>query len=356
MKKNIALVLSGGGFKGYFQHAAIGVLRQAGIGFNYVNGVSIGSINGVFQAMNKHGRADYFWNRVQDEGAGLATTSDYLNFEDGMISPNTDAILSKLVPKLTLLEKIRLATPKGRKAVIKRILDNAKGIKGIADNTPLLNLLRQEVDRTLINVPFECGAVSLQTGAYLSLNPGQFADKENFVRYILASSNMPIVWPPVDGVKTIDGVTHNGLVDGGLRNISPLGQTASYIHEHPDDASQWLVIVINCGTGYVTHSDADLNILSIANRSLNDIALSQVFQGNMNETIRINQLVRQSDKPLYSESGRRLRGLDLMIIQPDDDSIGDTLDASAGIMRKRAKLGSEKALAALDWARKQQMI
>jgi predicted acylesterase/phospholipase RssA len=55
MKRNIkrGLCLSGGGSHGAYQVGVLKALSESGRSWDYVSGVSVGSINGIFIAMHK---------------------------------------------------------------------------------------------------------------------------------------------------------------------------------------------------------------------------------------------------------------------------------------------------------------
>ena len=58
-----------------------------------------------------------------------------------------------------------------------------------------------------------------------------------FKKAVLASTAIPIIWPPTEVPPS-----YKDMVDGGLRNISPLGDV---LDSDPDE-----IIIINCITMY----------------------------------------------------------------------------------------------------------
>lgn len=356
MKKRIALVLSGGGLRGQFEVGAIKTLKEFGLEFDYIGGISFGALAGAYESMGKSGEFANLMGRIPSEGVSFAYTSDFLDLSTAEFRPKVESIMDRLIPKLDIWQKIRLLSKAGRKDIAEKIIANIKGVKGLADNTPMYKILLSAIKRSDFKIPIEFGAVSLTTGEYLTLSPDDFETDEELAKFILASSNMPLVWPPIPSVKTRKGEFTN-LVDGGLRNISPVGAASDYIDNSPVDNDDWLMIVVNCGTGYLRPlASTDMNILSIANRSLNDIALSEIMQNDIDGLLRINNIVKQSSEALKSPSGRLYKKYDVMLIQPDEDSLGATLDASPELMQKRHLLGVEKTLNAMEWAKKENLI
>ena len=96
-------------------------------------------------------------------------------------------------------------------------------------NDPLRRVLSQELEPDKIKVDLRVGAVSLVSGEYVEFR----ADSPNLVEAILASTVMPIIWTPVD-VSPL----YQAMVDGGVRNISPIGDV---LETEPDE-----VVIINC--------------------------------------------------------------------------------------------------------------
>ena len=60
----------------------------------------------------------------------------------------------------------------------------------------------------------------------------------NFSEAVLASTVMPIIWEPLD-----ISPQYRSMVDGGVRNISPLGDI---LDEDPAE-----IVIINCNAGEI---------------------------------------------------------------------------------------------------------
>ncbi len=70
--KKYGLVLAGGGAKGAYQLGAWEAMRELGIGFSAVTGVSVGSINGAFIVSDCFDEAVEFWRSASvDRGVNI---------------------------------------------------------------------------------------------------------------------------------------------------------------------------------------------------------------------------------------------------------------------------------------------
>jgi len=296
MPKRTALILSGGGAKGAFQCGAEKYAREAkGYSWDIIAGVSAGALNGVMLAMGKYQRLFEIWNTITDK----------------QVYTGGFNIFSAI-----------------------KILFGSKSFYG---NEPLQKLLVQEYEPELIKTDIRIGSVSLITGEYVEFR----REFPNFLNAALASTVMPIVWTPVDV-----SADYHAMVDGGVRNITPIGDV---LDAEPDE-----IVIINCGS---EKSDAlpnpPENILKIGTRTL-DILLNELFRSDMQEFIKINQLVKEAESHgvvLHNpKTGKPLKYYECKIIEPDGP-LGDTLDFSqtaiqaslkAGIQRARQVLGGMK--------------
>lgn len=283
----VALVLSGGGAKGAFQFAAEKYAREVkGYKWSVIAGVSVGALNGVLLAMEKYERLENLWNSI--------TRDDIMTGELNFWS----------------------------------ILKMLFGAKSIFGNKPLWELLQEEVEPDKIGIDIRIGAVSLQTGEYRQFKPSE----EGFERAVLASTAIPIIWAPID-VST----EYPSMVDGGVRNVSPLGDV---LDTEPDE-----VVVINCSPREPLPLLDPLNhILEIGKRSL-DIALNEIFMTDVREFTRINKNVLEASEKgvkLHNEEGKEFKYYDCKIIEPDKP-LGDTLDFSRETLDNSMKAGLEKA-------------
>jgi NTE family protein len=291
MTKKTALVLSGGGAKGAFQVGAEKYAREVkGYTWDVIAGVSVGALNGAMLAMHKYDRLLEIWNTVADD----KIYTGGFNLWSGL-----------------------------------KILFG--GDKSFYDNEPLKKQILQEVEPDKFKVDLRIGAVSLQSGEYVIFRPSD----PQLAETILASTVMPIIWTPVD-----ISPDYQSMVDGGVRNASPLGDV---LDAEPDE-----IVVINCGCRTPgPQAEPPRNIVEIGGRMLS-IMLNEMFVGDMQEFLRVNALVQEAKAQgvtlHHPGSGRPLRYVELKIIEPDHDSdLCDTLDFSQPSVQRSMRVGREKA-------------
>jgi NTE family protein len=288
MAKRTALILSGGGAKGAFQCGAEKYAREAkGYTWDIIAGVSVGALNGVMLAMEKYQRLFEIWNTISDDKV----------YTGGF----------------NLISAIK-------------ILFGAKSFYG---NVPLQKLLAQEFEPDLIKTDIRIGAVSLISGEYVEFRR-EFPD---FLKAVLASTVMPIVWTPVEVSPD-----HRDMVDGGVRNITPIGDV---LDAEPDE-----IVIINCSSEkYDSLSKPPDNVLNIGTRTL-DILLNELFRSDMQEFIRINQLVKEAETQgvvLHNpKNGKPLKYYECKVIEPEAP-LGDTLDFSQVAVQASIKAGMQRA-------------
>ncbi len=183
-----ALVLSGGGSRGSFQ---VGVLehliKNKGIDFEILCGVSAGALNASFLAQAK-------------------------------FIENSDESLKNLKEKFIDLRDLWLNKITGNDSVYNErfgsIVSIVFGADSLYDISPLKALLKERInieDIANSNRILKIGYVSLETGQYINAN----SKDPNLLEHILASASIPFVFPPVN-------VNDEHLIDGGVRNITPL--------------------------------------------------------------------------------------------------------------------------------------
>lgn len=182
-----ALVLGGGGARGAFQVGMLDVLvRERGIDFDVIRGVSVGALNAAFLAQ----------------------------------APTGANSLANLQAAVTELVRIWTEEIRGNASIFE---ERATGFAGLAagadsllDNEPLWDLIRKHVDPAKLESSrrdFAVGVASLVTGEFHERRPSS----KDFLRLVLASTAIPVVFPPVwrrEGREV--------FVDGGVREITPL--------------------------------------------------------------------------------------------------------------------------------------
>lgn len=312
MAKKIALVLSGGGAKGAFQFGAIKYIEEhikptiPAFDYSFIAGVSVGALNGVMLAMGKYTLLKEIWNTISD----------------GEVYKGSLSWIS----------------------VVKILF----GAKSVLSNKPLRDKLRQHVTLQEVHsdkYELRIGAVSLVTGEYRAFKPSDFDNDEDFRNAVLSSTAIPVIWKPVKEIRLKNNQVFQNAVDGGIRNVSPLGDVIN------DDPSE--VIIINCsapGIQLGIDTDASKNIFTIAKRSLTEITIDEIFNSDISEFLRINRLVAQATQQgctLTKPDGSPYKAFKTILIQPDKD-LGDTLDFSQDIIQFRIAEGYETAKKAFE--------
>ena len=299
MAMKTALVLSGGGAKGAFQVGALRYLHEQGYTWDVIAGVSVGALNGTMLAMDAFDELEALWRTV--------------------------------TPAQVLTGRMNIWA-------LVRMLFGARSIYG---NEPLWEMIIEKVRLEKIRADLRIGVVSLRTGRYFAFRPDDFVNAPPpgfddpelaFKRAILASTAMPVIWPPVD-IPPL----YSAMVDGGVRNISPLGDV---LDAEPDE-----VVVINCSPAEPGELETPpRNVLQIALRSL-EVALDEIFHTDTREFLRINRNVREAAEAgvtLHNESGKPFKYYRHLIIQPDAP-LDDTLDFSRPAIMRSLRAGYAKA-------------
>jgi NTE family protein len=385
--KKFALVLSGGGFKGAFQIGALRILRSnwhlldpdgGPLKFDVVAGVSVGSLNGVLTACNELDALDKLWRDIGTNVENIYT-SDFIDTKNQSdeLKVNLDfrKIKEKFLPNVdldvNLWKGLGMALSKSkRKKFTDELLDkiqadfsaNFQRFKSIADNTPLKKRLATLVTKDKIKgCIYKCGFVSLNDGSYYSYPHTAFKTDEDFRNGILASTAMPIIWEPVKNINVVENGREHAIgesVDGGIRNVSPLADVIDEIN-NDEPGHEYTIIIINCNSGQVDYEEyKDANIAGIALRSLNSIAITEIFNNDITEFLRINDIIQQvrSVKPGFDihnydvrdgRTSKVLRPFKAIIIQTDPGILGDPLVANEHLNATRMRHGEDKAAKAI---------
>jgi NTE family protein len=297
MGKKTALVLSGGGAKGAFQCGAEKYAREVkGFHWDIIAGVSVGALNGSMLAMEKYQRLFEIWNTISNDRV----------YTGGFNVWSTIKLLF--------------------------------GAKSFYGNEPLQRLMAQEMEPEKIKADLRVGAVSLVTGEYVEFR----GNDPHLAQAVLASTVMPIIWTPVDV-----SAKYPSMVDGGVRNISPIGDV---LEAEPDE-----VVIINCSPeSFDVLPSPPGDIVKIGLRTL-DILLNELFRSDMREFLHINSLVKEAEALghvlHHPETGRPLKYYDCKIIEPIQP-LGDTLDFSQGPVQRSLQAGVERARQVLEAVRR----
>lgn len=289
----VALVLSGGGAKGAFQAGAERYAREVkGYHWDLIAGVSVGALNAGMLAMQKYTQLWDLWS----------------NISNGKVYRG----------RMTLVSA-------AWRALLRR--------KSVLGNEPLKALIDREFDPAAVKVGLRIGAVSLLTGKYV---PFQHTDA-GFKDAVLASTAIPIYWAPVD----VPG--HGPMVDGGVRNVTPLGDV---LGDGPDE-----IVIINCNPPDPKVLDQPpANLLEIGTRSL-DIAVNEIFVGDVREFTRINLNVKEAAQggvTLHDDKGKAYKYFEHKLIQPSQH-LGGSIDFSQATTRRSMQAGWTAAASALGF-------
>lgn len=286
--KKIALILSGGGARGAFQVGAEKYAREVkGYQWDIIAGVSVGAMNGAMLAMHRYARLLELWDNLSDKEV--------------------------LTGGFNLVSLIKIIF----------------GAKSFYGNEPLQRMMEHEFVAGRILDDLRVGAVSLISGEYV-----QFTKESlELSKAILASASIPVVWPPVDV-----SMDHPAMVDGGVRNLTPIGDV---LELEPDE-----IVIINCGNQNTPASpSAAANVLSIGMRAL-DIMQNEIFVNDMKQFLRINALVQEAEQQgcvlHHPKTGRVYKHYACHVIEPDGE-LGEVLDFSQKSIQASLKAGVRAA-------------
>ena len=284
--RRATLVLSGGGTKGAFQVGAEQVLRAEG-GFEWerIFGVSVGALNGALLAQGEYQRLLDVWRTIRQED---------------------------------VYRKVWWPIIAWRLAVTRKT--------GIYDARALRKTIEKHVAGRPFRIPLFVGRVSLTSGVYEIVS--STVPEREMLDAIWHSATMPVIWEPVGT---------GAWVDGGLRNVTPLGDAL--------DHNPTALVVINCSPDQPERSEPPKDIIAVAKRAINDIATNEIMVNDVREFVRINQLVRQARKKgftLEREDGTPYHDYDIAVIRPTIP-LGDTLDFSPEVIEQRLEAGRAAA-------------
>lgn len=185
--KPYGLVLAGGGAKGAYQLGAWKAMRELGVQFDAVAGVSIGAINGALAVQDDFLNAEAFWNEAE--------LAKGVHFETPLKDPDN------------------LFSVRNYPALLREILKN----RGF-DASPVKELLERHIDEAKVRaagIPFGLVTVPLSQGS--ELRPELFLDdipEGQLLDYILASASIPLA-------NNI-GPQGERFLDGGIYDNTPV--------------------------------------------------------------------------------------------------------------------------------------
>jgi NTE family protein len=162
------------------------LVREMGLDFDIIRGVSVGALNAAFLAQAP---------KSGDSLANLRKANDDLvRIWTHEIQGNASVYMERVAGFPGL----------------------AAGADSILDNEPLWSLIQKFIDVNKLRTSqrdFAVGVASLVSGNYVEMTP----DAQGFLKLVLASTAIPVIFPPVWRKAARDV-----LVDGGVREITPL--------------------------------------------------------------------------------------------------------------------------------------
>jgi len=295
--EKIGIALSGGGAKGAFQAGALRWLKEQGYSYHAVAGVSVGALNGAFVAARKVVALHTIWERITQSDVYRKKKWYELAWE-----------FAKW--------KMGIGGP----------------VDAVYDNGALAELIARNIMPSDIKLALEIGRVDIDTGKYHSGLYGH--DVAKFHKVLLASTSIPVVWPPVR-------IENEPFVDGGLVNIAPLADLI-------DNGCDRIIAITTEPLGF-KRSLVTNDLFNIARKSIG-ILTHEVFINDIKSVENVNNLVGQAQskgiqlrKP---GSDRYYRHIDIDVITPETP-IGSGLDFSRRHLNNLLSLGYEAAQNAL---------
>lgn len=344
------LALSGGGFKGALQLSVLEVLMtdqydlsgnliHKAIKWDAVSGISVGALNAAYVAMDDIAGLKKMWDSTKDSQGGIITNGKLGDIKEGKLVLNFDRILGAVKQGVGFGDVVKgIFSRKGKESIGNEVAKNFNNLDSILDNTPLANLLRDNISLDKIKVDFYgIGLTSLESGLNYKLSHKDFYNNEDFVRAVLASATMPVIWKPVDTIRTRKGTIGFG-VDGGVRTISPSGQ----IFDQMEEGEDWTIYFINCNSQLLPIApDNTWNLTSSGGRSL-DMMLNQISVNDTTQAIYFNDNAEYLN--MNPNRKKKIKKATIKIIEPASGQSGETLDARPDIIDFRYNLGRELAL------------
>lgn len=314
-----ALVLSGGGSKGSFQIGAMEeLILNRGIDFEILCGVSVGALNASFLA------------------------------QAPFDSSHLDVSLENLKKTFTTLRHLWLEEITENQSVyLKRVGVEAGivlGADSIYNPEPLKKLLKRYLDPK--SLPRSKRVLKIQ---YVSLETGELKTANSrdprILDHVLASGTMPYFFPPVE-------IRGKHLVDGGIRDITPLGQAfqagaeavyviyASPFHIEPQGfIENWL--------------ETKINAFTYLGRAI-ELMVNEIYRTDVEGAKRLNLLKENWDKikdrlpqnlprKKIEKELKRIRFAPIIEIKPKKYIVRDALDFSPEKLRENYEYGRKIA-------------
>lgn len=327
-----ALILSGGGYKCAFQVGAYQILKERGIKFSAVSGISGGGLNTALIAQEKDKELMELWNNAADGIGGIIFGSNLAEISDGKMKANISKIKEvalKGISKGRIFSALTSTFFNGRKfeETAKQAFDNIDYSDGLLTNTPLIELLQKYIKLKDFKMDAYLGITEFTTGLgwELSVKEDFITDKDVALAYA-ASANMPVILPNIPRINTKKG-TFIELVDGGLRTVSPIGQVFDSV-ERANKNEDWTFWVVNANSKMLPVME-DMRRMSVRIGRSIDVLLNQVFNDDIDKTVIINKAAKSLGK----------KEVIINIIEPQPGLLGSTLDCRKEVIDQRISMG-----------------
>jgi NTE family protein len=314
-----ALVLSGGGAKGSFQIGAMEeLIFNRGLDFEILCGVSVGALNASFLA------------------------------QAPFDSDHPDVSLENLKNSFITLRHLWLEEISGNKSIYRtRPCDKVRAFLGadsIYNPKPLERLFKRYLkadDLARSNRILKVQYVSLETGEIRAAD----SKDSNIVEHVRASGMMPYYFPPVE-------VMEEHLADGGIRDITPLGQAfeegaeaiyviyaSPFYMERAEFADNWIGTKVNAFT-YLGRA-VELMADEIYRTDIEGAQRLNTIKENW-EKVK-NLVPEHPSRQKLNEVLENVRFAPIVEIKPEKYIIRDTLDFSPEKLMENYNYGKEVA-------------
>ncbi|MEE9443308.1 MAG: patatin-like phospholipase family protein [candidate division Zixibacteria bacterium] len=302
-----ALVLSGGSIKGAFQAGAIQEVLESGIKPTAIYGISVGSLNGGFLA-DKAGRdfaqsQSIDWPKIGEELADFWRT------------------------KITSFDKI--GKKHGFFSLAKSLVFST--FDGMIDTKRLRDLINSIMtEENIQNAPiiYKAGTVNIANGKLI------LADKTttNLVKYIIASTAIPVVMP-------VSMISKQPFVDGGVRDVATLNPA---IEDGADE-----IICILCQPKDLSATSINLGKLEEFAERIMEIVVNETVNNDIEWAQYINEHCPEDGSPVTSGPFEGYRHVKLTIIRPTGPLDIKLTDFNANDIKRIYDNGREIAKKAL---------
>ena len=303
-----ALVLGGGSLKGAFQVGGVMALFESGFVPQHLYGISVGSLNATFIA-NEAARQQAATGGVDWPKVGKYLIEFWIR---NITKPDDVAVLRS---------RFRM----GFNTLMRRF-------DGLLDNSPIQNLIRQNVDLEAL----KHGPVTLKVGAVDIVNGDMvYADARDpdFLDFVYASSSLPFLMPAVQ----IGGDHRRAFLDGGLREVAPLRVAIE------DGATE--IACVACHSKKIYNEKFNYrNLLNLMDR-VKDITVNQLVNNDIAWAERFAEREQLHGRSLHLTLIRPTEPLSLNLMKFTSDDIGRMIvqGYQAGIEKLKMNRLADKA-------------